>query len=170
MQYRCSIQTSFTWWLQELQRHMATERYRTRSHKLQAPRWPRHLQYLFLQSYTEFSRQSACWVRLTELGTLFKKRENLIVMNELLKKHSPRDSPYDMTQQHCSLHSERLGCNTAFTHQPQDMHQTQELTIVRAATAAQPQLYDEKCYSHLINFQHQVSLLEQSFPSRNMHQ
>lgn len=126
--------------------------------------------YFFSLTQSLAGRQSACWVRLAELGTLFKKRENLIVVNELLKKCSPRDSPYDMTQQHCSLHSERLGCSTAFTHQPQDTHQTQELTILGAATAAQPQLYDEKCYSHLINFQQQVSLLEQSFPSRNMHQ
>lgn len=126
--------------------------------------------YFFSLTQRLAGRQSARWVRLAELGTLFKKRENLIVVNELLKKCSPRDSPYNMTQQHCSLHSERLGCSTAFTHQPQDTHQIQELTILGAATAAQPQLYDEKCYSHLINFQQQVSLLEQSFPSRNMHQ
>lgn len=149
---------------------MATERYRTRSHKLQAPRWLRHDQYFFSLTQSLAGRQSARWVRLTELWTLFKKREDLIVMNELLKKRSPQDSPYNMTQQHCSLHSEWLGCNTAFTHQPKDIHQMQELTILRAATAAQPQLYDEKRYSHLINFQYQVSLLEQSFPSRNMHQ
>lgn len=52
----------------------ATECYRTRSHKLQAPRGLRHHQYLFLQSYTEFSRQAVCMLsKASRTGNPFQK-------------------------------------------------------------------------------------------------